>query len=317
MDFAILSNPYCKMNKLDPTYNDKLKKVLGFHGQFYVTKSLEELNQTCKNLYEKNIQYIGIVGGDGTLSLVLTYLHHHYKFKMPKILLLKAGTINFLAQNLRLTKNPIDILRMFLSWKDKNHPFFSVHISMLDVNQRLGFIFANQSSTRFLEKYYENKTGKRGAFKELTQIALDGMFLGKLNGQFKKLIQKQKTNLKIQPNLLNLPEVLESTFLFASTVPLLPFGIRMFKKLQLGDVNPELVVVQLEGYRLIFEFSKMFLTNQYQPQYLSTLFEKLELNYHEKTTYSLDGDLILSENGKIHIQKGPAVEFLTLNRIFS
>lgn len=305
MRIGIISNPFAKMNKKDPEHNTRLWAILGNHGQLEITRSLEDLESVCQEFHARNINLVGIVGGDGSISLVLSYLAKAYgHHNMPKILLLKGGTINFLAANLGLSSSGIQCLQDTLALIKKGKPLYERRLSTIRVDNRLGFIFANGAASAFLKEYYKNKTGPTGAMLKILQTILDGILHGKINGKFSEIV-------KHSPVKINGKFMANHVLTFVSTVPRLPFGIHLFQKLRYDENQSETIVITQDGSNLIKETLWTFLTGKlHQASFIeSTKSDHSLIECEENSSYSLDGDLITTHSGKVHITMGPRVTF--------
>jgi len=305
MRIGIISNPFAKMNKKDPQHNTRLWYILGNHGQLEVTRSISELESVCQEFQARDINFVGIVGGDGSIGLVLSYLYKAYgPANLPKILILKGGTINFLAANLRLPVDGLDHLQKTLKCLQQQKPLHEVRLSTIRIGERLGFIFANGAASHFLQEYYKNKTGPLGAAVQVGQTILDGFLHGKWNGTFHKIVKKSpvKFNQKFYP---------DHVLTFASTLSELPFGVPLFQKVRHGQKHFEYALVTGEAHTLLQETVVNFFKGKlHQSAFLSSdLAENIVIETFDSTPYSLDGDLISPVNGKICIETGPQFTF--------
>lgn len=317
--FGIISNPFAKMNKKHPEHNTQMWYTLANEGLYKVTHSLSELEKVCQEFCARKINLVGIVGGDGSIGLVLSYLFRAYNNSeqgLPKILLLKGGTINFLAANLGIQTPALTCLNDTLFFIKKNLPLYETPVRTIDVNGRIGFVFAGGFATTFLEEYYKNKTNSAGVAISISKYVVDGVFAGKINGSFKKLLKLQQLKIKTVPTPLwrdkPLPDNKEEyTLIFASTVPRLPFNINLFTKIALRDQLAEIIVIAEKGKALIKGMMKAAIggdINSFKGVD-SVIFDTAEIQSESKLTYSLDGDLCTAENGKIDIKYGPSFIF--------
>jgi diacylglycerol kinase family enzyme len=317
LKLGIISNPFAKMNKNHPEHNTQMWYTLANHGQYKVTHSLEELQKVCQEFSEKKVNLVGIVGGDGSIGLVLSELAKAYGHdNLPKILLLKGGTINFLASNLNMETSALTCLNDTLFFIKRNYALHETRVDTIDVNGRIGFIFAGGSAVQFLEKFYENKTNTLGAVVTLTKYILDGLLFGKLNGEFPKIMKPQELKIKtaIDSSDTDNKEIaleLLCTLIFASTVPSLPLGIRLFKKLKWNKKSAELLAVSQNGISFIVKGiqSLIGIDISNKKNVYSTLFKETTIQGKRNLGYSLDGDLFVADDGIIKIKHGPSFIF--------
>jgi diacylglycerol kinase family enzyme len=320
---GIISNPYAKLAKKNPKFNDKLWYTTGESGIFRVTPTLEQLDRVCEDYSARGINLIGIVGGDGSISLVLNAILKAYgPDKLPKILLLKGGTINFLASNLGISAYAESFLKLTIARLKKNKSLFEQEVSSLKVNDRLGFIFASGAAVEFLESYYKNKSGPLGAALYFLRVFFDGIFSGKINGDFKRITQPHQMLLSLKNKNLNEKQESTSssevekpqpyTLLFASTVPRLPLGVYAFKKLKsLSDNEAEMIAVSATNSDLIKTIVLFLLkkNSENTHNFFSHTFKKLKILTEKSQKYSVDGDLFLNPSEEITITMGPKFVF--------
>ncbi|APJ05001.1 diacylglycerol kinase family protein [Silvanigrella aquatica] len=315
---GIISNPFAKIIKINPEYNTRLWYALANYGQLEITHSIEQLEQVCQEFSARKINLVGIVGGDGSISLTLSALYKAYGSQnLPKILLLKGGTINFLAKNLGIKTEAQVCLEDTLQIINKKQTMNEAILSTLHVNGRLGFIFANGIATTFLQEFYKDKTNSAGAALKIASYLADGFFKGKINGEFPKLVKQQKMDITTHPSSIwesnaktqRIPE--EFSLVLASTVPRLPLTSCFFKKIERGDKFGEMIAISEKGSKLMRGAVQSLLGGSIYgfSEVKSVKFQKATLICKDTPLYSLDGDLLETKDGKIHIEMGPNFVF--------
>ena len=315
---GIISNPFAKMNKNHPEHNTQMWYTLANEGLYKVTHSLAELEKVCQEFADRKINLVGIVGGDGSMGLVLSNLLKAYRNepRLPKILLLKGGTINFLASNLGIQTSALTCLNDTLFFIKKNLSLYETPVRTIEVNGRLGFIFAGGIASAFLEEFYKNKTNAFGAVLSVGKYLLDGICAGKINGSYKKIVTPQSFTIQTHPTPLwskkSLPHNQESyTLVFASTVPRLPLNLNLFKKITLKDQSAEMLAITESGGALLKGTLQAFMGRDITSfrGVDSVIFEEATIQSEFKLGYSLDGDLCFAEDGKIELKFGPSFVF--------
>ena len=298
MKLGLISNPYAKVCKLEPLYNSRLWYALGNSGIMNITKTIPELERVCQEYYERKIDTVGIVGGDGSIGLVLTHLSAAYKENPPKIIILPGGTINFLRNNFNLKGDPLKILKNFLaspsSFKEKK-------IGTLEVNGRLGFLFAAGIASDFLTLFYKQKKSPLSAF----------LFF--INHIYYAFFNKKKSLLSAGPlSFSSEPHAPEKSYnlVFASTVPKVFFNLFIFKKLPvLKNKCFEVLAFNVKQNSILSILIDLLRTDKRKGY--QQLTDSLSLSINPQTTVSLDGDIIFCSNSPISLRKGPQVTFLS------
>ncbi len=318
---GIISNPYAKLNKRKPGYNTRLCYTLDNKGEYHITRNLEDLDDVCQEFAEKSIKIIGIVGGDGSLGLSLTKIYTAYTLAnkpLPKIIPLRGGTMNFLASNLGLFKDPHEILEDLLSSLKNRHPLFEQPIQTLMVEDRIGFVFACGLATEFLSSFYQNKSNSFGAGLALTKFVLNkitSLYLPLWNKKINCEISCQFTisNKAVinQENFIKLTSNKGYSLIMASTVPKLPLNLHLFKNVKMGAPEAELIAINGGLPAFLATFSKILTANKLRKisNPLTHNINSAEIIFSKDNyPYSLDGDII-QNNQKIKISLGPTFIF--------
>lgn len=311
---GIISNPHAGINKRDPQHNTLVWYVLGNRGQFEVTQSPEQLYPLCEEFQQRGIDHIGIIGGDGTICLALQAIYNAYhQKKLPKILVMRGGTMNVIAGNLGIFGKPTVIMNDFLDIFHSRKPYHEAKLSTLCVNGKLGFVFGHGASAKFLVEFYKTKKSpvKAGLF--FGQLTLGGLLRGESDNFFRELTACEEAKLLLtddsNPNPTHLNCGVSLTY--ASTLPKAPFGIHLCKNLkQLENSRAEMVAVSAKGRPLVAETVKVLLGHDSRSENVHRhLFQKCTLHVLPKTLYTLDGELFEAENGEIQIDIGPQFTF--------
>ncbi len=156
---GVVSNGKSRKNKRNPERVNELKYILGNNGFFRETKTIDELYEVAKEFKEKDIDILCINGGDGTNHVTLTAFINIYGNKpLPKIAILRAGTMNTVATSLNIYGRSSDILLNIIKKYNSGEPFIITNRNLLKVNKdKYGFIFGNGVIYNFLEIYYKDE----------------------------------------------------------------------------------------------------------------------------------------------------------------
>lgn len=310
---GIISNPFARVNKKDPEHNTLMWYVLGNKGQFEVTNTLYELSRVCQEFQERGVDLVGIVGGDGTVSLTLSALLAAYGPKaLPRILLLRGGTVNVAAANLGIFGKPKDVMSDFLEAYHSGKPMAEMPVTTLRVNDRLGFLFANGLASNFLKEFYRNKTNALGAGLYFARVFADAMAAGRITGDFKRLETSESMRIDTHPTPLAPGGVKDTHYamVFASTLPRMPFGISMYRKLTPGAHHAEIVAIAEQGRGLFTQAARILMGREFtSPLIHGGLFERATLGVAPGAAYSLDGDLLTCDEGTLILEPGPTFVF--------
>ncbi len=109
------------------------------------------MERLTKEFKQREIEVIGISGGDGTYQKTLTTIVNVYKdAPLPKIAFLRGGTMNNVADCLKIRGTPETILSRLIYRYHQDVEFQIVNLPLLKVNNIYGFLFGNGLLYRFL-----------------------------------------------------------------------------------------------------------------------------------------------------------------------
>jgi diacylglycerol kinase family enzyme len=306
---GIISNPHSKLNKKNPERHNYLSYIAGKEGFVAVTKSLEDLEKVAKDFKESGVKIIAINGGDGTIAHTLTAIIRAWKgFPLPKIALLRGGTINVLAQNLGISGSPEEILFRLIEGYSKGALLDSTTLPCIHVNGVYGFLFANGASANFLEEFYKNKSDKLGSMLLLLKIVFS-RFLNK--DFFFRIAAASKTELWSQDQLLVREHSSISTL--AATIKHMPFGPKLFPKAGKDGEEIQCISYVCSPESLLVPVIKDVLLSPNRPSdaKISCSSRSLTIVTSPPVKYSLDGELYPSCD-RVTLELGPEIEFVLI-----
>jgi len=307
---GIITNPYSKLNKRNPVRPLLLGYILGEQGQLEVTESLDALQQVAERFRDSDIKVLAINGGDGTVARTLTaFIRAYGDQPLPKIALLRGGTMNVLASNLGVRGSPESLLYRYLEAHSASTPLKLVGVQTLEVEGNYGFLFADGVAYAVLEEFYQNKTGPVGAALLVLRLCVSALQKGPL---FRRLILSQKLELAPRPN--DTIE-LESCAVMASTIEKMPLGPRLFPLARKQPGRFQFFAVKSKPEELIWHLPAIMLKNGEgsSPGKISYCCEELAITsdlYDKKYMYSLDGELFTAASNSITVRLGPKIEFV-------
>ncbi|MBU1535829.1 NAD(+)/NADH kinase [Myxococcota bacterium] len=140
---GIISNANARINKKYPSINRLINTILGRRGELIQTFSLDELDVASKDFLKYKLDFIIILGGDGTIHKTLDALVNvtDDPSEIPPILPLPAGTMNIIPTSLGLRGHPLYNLVSSLIMYRHNIPLRAIRRNLLRVNDNYGFLF--------------------------------------------------------------------------------------------------------------------------------------------------------------------------------
>lgn len=152
---GVIHNPRARQNVRRPDRIPRLAYILGETGVSSATGSLEALDAALDRFYERGIDVLAVNGGDGSNHVVLTHLIRRWGARpLPKIALLRGGTLNTVAQGIGLRGSPERILYRLQQRYAAGEPLATVQRTLINADGQYGFIFGNGLIAEFMSDYY-------------------------------------------------------------------------------------------------------------------------------------------------------------------
>lgn len=306
---GVITNPHSKLNRKNPSRPRRLAYILGEQGVFEMTESVDHLQQVAENFLDKNIDVLAINGGDGTISHTLSAFIKVYGDKpLPKVALLKGGTMNVTAVNLGIKGGPEELLSLLLEKTSLSEKLEVVSVPSIHVNHNYGFIYADGTSANILKEFYKKKTGSLGAVWLGVRIWASALF----NTAFAKSLIKSSSVELISEDYSTAHN---SLGVFASTIKKLPLGLPIFCHAGKGDShNIHALSVLVEPQKLRWKFLQVIFSKTLGRSTVKESFicEHLKVRVAENFLYTIDGELYESDGKDVEIQRGPVIEFVAL-----
>lgn len=306
---GIITNPHSKLNKRNPSRSALLGFILGKKGVIETTNSLEHLAQVAHKFKEQEIEVLAINGGDGTISRTITaFINAYGETRLPKIALLRGGTMNVLAGHLGIRGTPESLLYNLIQLDSKEMVLPSVPIRILNIEGNYGFIYADGTNAKILEEYYIHKRGTLDAL----WLALRLIFSFLLKGDFyNRLVVPRET--AIHP-LGQSQFIHQSLGIFASTITNLPLGLPLLRGDKFGNHQFQILSVTSPPEKLLWNLPAIMLLGKEGKTRgkFRIICEKASISNSTLQPYTLDGELFTPKDNTIHICLDREVEFILL-----
>jgi diacylglycerol kinase family enzyme len=306
---GIITNPHSKANKKMPARGRLLGYIVGQFGNLEITNSVEDLGRVAALFLEQKIEVLAINGGDGTISRTLTaFIRAYGSSPLPKILVLRGGTMNMLADNLGIRGTPEEILVRMLECESGLRPRKTHSLATLLVGGQYGFLFGNGFVARYLAAFYKHKTGPVGALWLIVKIYIYWLFG---IGRYKELIRDEVYRLLFDG--VETREPAASVAMMVSTVERMPLGLRLFpwacqKVSQFQFFSLEIPAKQLP-WRLPFAFLRNS-PGRFFGKWTKLASSVVISAVSGEQPYTLDGELFEAPAGRLAIEVGPIVQFV-------
>jgi diacylglycerol kinase (ATP) len=304
-DLAIVLNPASGEDRTDDRRLKGLRALAGSRAVIFATDQQDLVEAVAEGVRERGVDTVAVIGGDGTISYVLSALARAFRgARLPRIALLRGGTMNTTANGFGVPRRkPEELLRRLLA--SGRGP--SVRRATISIEGRLGFLFSTGAMVGFLDVLYEARARKQGTRRALSLLAR-GSWEALTGGE---LIERIEKPLLASVRVDGIEHLLRSyTLLAAGTFERIGLGFRPFPR----AVNPE------GGFQTFaFHASLQALARQLPrirrglplPAELGfdPLARRLEIRTHgERIRYALDGDIYRAESDNLIVETGPEIE---------
>ena len=134
-----------------------IARELSSGARVLMPRSREELGAVARELRDARIDVLAISGGDGTLHATLSAFHAEYRdAPLPAIELLRGGTMNTVADSLRLPRSPKVLLERVAARAEQSvSGLATLTRATMACEGRLAFLFGIGVIPTFLRAYYE------------------------------------------------------------------------------------------------------------------------------------------------------------------
>jgi diacylglycerol kinase family enzyme len=271
---------------------------------FQVTKTLEQLDETVKEIGQGKYDYLIISGGDGTISRTLSSLGKVLAPRQfPKIVPLADGTINVLCGNLGIRPGPLSsILSRLLAQQVRKEK----EVATIAIDGNLGFVYGDGFVTAVLELFYQNKDER---YKHLVKLGARLVWAALLQQQLHfDVFKRSRVQIRIDGNAF--PPI-ESMGALVTTLPKLPFNVPFWgpKPSHLGTFSGS--IIQCPPEKLLWNLAPIMLKKKIGTFDSKVNFygRQLEMVSDAPVFYTIDGELFRSSQKAVVIQSGPSFTF--------
>jgi diacylglycerol kinase (ATP) len=305
---GIIINPHSKKikkMKIDPV--EFYKRIGGDSVDIRLTQNPDDVIKAAKDFKKQNIIYLAISGGDGSIHLVISkFLSVYKKNKLPYILILRDGSMNFIARSYKLKGNGSGLLKKLLNAINNNNKIQIVYRNTMKVNDMYCFLFGLGLTTNFIYEF--NKGGNKSPLKAIKVIfkAIRQVFIkSKDKGIFSRM------NLKVFVNgkELWLSDILA---IFAATIANLMVGFTLTPRAYEKENAFHLITTGMQSGEVLLNLNKIRRGIPVKhPAHYDNLASDLKVICPGKFLYQMDGDIYEAKNS-LQVKIGARIGFVKL-----
>lgn len=306
---GIIANPHSKLNKRSPQTLSLMAEAIGQNGIFTITRDLDHLDETLRRYKAQEISILGINGGDGSISQIITRMLSIYgSTPLPLLAVLRGGTMNLIASQLSITDGPVENIKKILALVGGKKALPTQRLSTLKINDIYGFLYADQSSTAILEEFYRKKSGHLGAAWLAARLTTSFLAHGDL---IKTVVKSHALTAKFKP-LGSLDRMVLGCF--AGTITKFPMGFPFLPLARRYPNHFQVTAVTCKADALLWNLP-MILMLQREGRSIgkeSFCVRAAQLNYVGEAHFTVDGEIYKAPSGDILIEAGPSLQFLSI-----
>lgn len=300
---GIILNPYSRANVRDPERVKRLGFIVGDKGSCHATDTLDHVRELAREFKDRQIDILGISGGDGTIHQTLTiFLDVYGENPLPRIALLRGGTMNNLAGQLGIRGGSESILSTLILKYHEGESFEEKKINMVRINDLYGFLFGIGLISRFIDLYQNGRRGPsraRGAW-----LLFSAMVSSAYNGRLARHLC-ERFDAKITVDGKEMPFG-NYMMIFAGTMETLGFNFRPLYRANSEAGKFQTVAISATARQLLLSSPNAFFARPSNSEhYCDEMGSRTVIELEKPLSYTVDGDIPESPADRIEITTGP------------
>ncbi|HNZ53804.1 MAG TPA: diacylglycerol kinase family protein [bacterium] len=303
---GLISNPYSRKNRKNPSRLQKLINAAPDKNLVKLPVSYDEMDTAISHFKENEIDILAINGGDGTVHVALCSLMKIYKGKdLPKLAILKGGTMNQTATNLRIKGNTVSIFKRVLEgYAKSDRSLKTKKVSLLRANDRYGFIFGNGAVCSFLDVYHRSGdpsplVAGKAVLSTVGSIIVRGKIYKEIFTPVSQKVTVDNFCFGHSPYLATL----------ITTIPELGLGFEVMHRSKVDHTKAHMIAFH-EKAKIIMQFHRAWMGLSLPPDIADdTIGKRFVIDCEKPFKYTLDGDFY-SCSGRLTIETGPVMDII-------
>jgi len=311
MKLGILINQNARFCRLNPTIIPHLQKKYSAFASVKISHRLEEIDTLLQEFQEEGVDVLALLGGDGTLTHVLSRLEA-LSWKTPALLMLAGGTVNVVATYLQTHQNPFKVLDRFFRQESSFKPLL---LPTLRIGDQIGFQYADGIASSFLKLFYQNKGSQKDALKLI--LKLSSSWLLQKSGRrlspqdpYPQLFTPVNVKYTYKKDDLEKDWTQPTLMTWISTIPTIAYGLKAFDTPCKKEFHIGFCTMKIE--QLLMMMIQMFAGKKAKhPGLYKEMSAKVLIHSQDSFLWTLDGELIEKSSHDLIIEMGTSFTFLT------
>jgi diacylglycerol kinase (ATP) len=299
---GVITNPYARGVVADPLLPGRLAQIGGRRARVVETRNPKELHEALISFLEDGVEVIAACGGDGTNLAVLTEMIQICGAdELPRVAILRGGTVNTVAANLGIGGSPEDVLTRLVAWHSRGMKEPVVERPTLCVNGSCGFLFGAAMGARFFDVYYGGRFSGMAWAAFLAARVTASSLLG--TPFARRLFDPVRATITVDGKLLPLQRW---SLLVAATVENVGLQIRITYRAMERPGHFHLVASGLPAFELARQLHRTLLSRSLVGEpHFDLLARETVIEFERPEPYIMDGDLFRAT--RLVLRRGPAV----------
>jgi len=304
---GVISNPRSRQNLKHPDRIRRLAYILGQGGSSKATKSFEELDQVIDEFKRQEIDILALNGGDGTNHVVLTAMMKAYGDKpLPKIALLRGGTLNTISNACDIKGRPSGILFNITEKYSNGEAFEITERDLLKIGDMYGFIFGNGIVANFMETYYASGSPSPTQGALTLARGIGSMFIG--GPTIRKWMEKVYAKVTVDGEVLPMREWVS---IFGSTIREIGLNFRVFHRCEEEPHSFHMLTLVSHPVWLVADLPHIYFGRPLHPCVgYETVAKDVLIEAEHPFGYTIDGDMHKCESGTLRLTVGPRLQLI-------
>lgn len=308
---GIITNPHSRRNRRYPERMRRLGYMLGQNDTYELTNRIEDVEQVAQRFKDNGVEILALNGGDGTNHVTLTtFIKVYGDDPLPKIALLRGGTMNTVSNGVGISGTPPRLLANLVEKYYTGQPFETVERDTLSVSDetgtRYGFIFGNGIVSNFLEEYYRSPDPSPLSAAALLTRAVATLPTG--GDLIKQLFRPFTASIELDGETWQTRDYVS---VLSATVDQIGLGFRPFIRSQERDGAFHLLAVTAGALDVALQLPRIRLGLPVDEDKIrSAVSSRAIFRSEEPITYTIDGDMHTAHSGEVVLQTGPRVEII-------
>ncbi|MBI1909411.1 MAG: hypothetical protein HYS22_04500 [Deltaproteobacteria bacterium] len=303
---GIVLNPHSKKNRQQPERMKRIAFIVGEKASCAQTNDFNDIERVAKGFKEREIDILGISGGDGTNHRTLTaFLKVYGEKPLPKVTFLRGGTLNTIAAGCGIYGSPEKIIANLIYKYHEDEPFEIKRVRMMKINGHYGFIWGCGVIYRFMDDYYSDvpvspAKAAKTLFKSIGSAIVNGPYACKMFERFGAQVRVNGREWSYK----------NYSALYAASVPYLGLSFKTFYLVDKEADSFHAIGFSLPPRNILPYVPLMFLGRPSGcPNLLEEPAQKMEMVFEEPIPYTIDGDMH-SPVSQITLSTGPQLEVI-------